>query len=124
MRRTNRGWSQQLGLLAFLLATTAIERSSGADPRIPGPTLLDAGAGVRPWSFTLTPPSIVASAAPARPPEGGQSYWSLPHLRAAALPVSVTLRYLGVAVLGELRPGMSAYIGTSTTALGGLRIRF
>lgn len=40
------------------------------------------------------------------------------------LSLDLSLRYLGLAVHGDHRAGLLPFVGTSTTSLGGLRLRF
>ncbi|MDB4981155.1 MAG: hypothetical protein JWM82_1907 [Myxococcales bacterium] len=71
---------------------------------------------------SLTPPALLRGLAP--PPR----HVTLPDGRAArdpsALSLDLSLSYLRLAVHGDGTPGLSTFLGTSTTALGGFRLRF
>ena len=71
---------------------------------------------------SLTPPALLRGPAP--PPR----HIALPDGPAAratsALSLDLSLSYLRLAVHGDGTPGLSTFLGTSTMALGGFRLRF
>jgi len=74
-------------------------------------------------AIRLTPPALLrALASPAR-------HVALPESRdarrhAGVLSLDLSFSYLRLAVHGDGSPGLSTFLGTSTTSLGGFRLRF
>jgi hypothetical protein len=71
----------------------------------------------------LAPPALLREGAPPA------RHVALPgsdeaRARAAALSLDLSLSYLRLAVHGDHTPGFSTFLGTSTAALGGFRLRF
>jgi hypothetical protein len=71
----------------------------------------------------LTPPALLRGIAPPA------LHVALPESRAArpragALSLDLSFSYLRLAVHGDGAPGVSTFLGTSTTSLGGFRLRF
>jgi hypothetical protein len=71
----------------------------------------------------LAPPALLREGAP---PE---RHVALPgsndaRPRADSLSLDLSLSYLRLAVHGDHTPGLSTFLGTSTAALGGFRLRF
>jgi hypothetical protein len=72
--------------------------------------------------LALTPPTLLRGLVP--PPR----HVELPDDRARretrSLSLDLSLSYLRLAVHGDGTPGLSTFLGTSTTSLGGFRLRF
>jgi hypothetical protein len=89
-----------------------------ADNDAPASAATSAFAALR-----LTPPALLRGIAPpARHVGLPESRAARP--RAVALSLDLSFSYLRLAVHGDGTPGLSTFLGTSTTSLGGLRLRF
>ena len=114
------------GLLAALLLQLFLQGAPYADETPPEatPIFRDAEFGTR-RHLTLNPPWLVWNLVrPALHVEGASSAKDPPSLSIQASPYSLGFRYLRLAVVGEYRPGLLPFIGTSTVSMGGLRLRF
>jgi hypothetical protein len=79
---------------------------------------------VTPWRLVLTPPAL----GPASPSRSSGLDLAARDARPRTHPLQVSLQLsvdvLRLAVHGDYRPGLAPFLGTSFTALGGLRLRF
>ncbi|HVV51557.1 MAG TPA: hypothetical protein VHO06_17945 [Polyangia bacterium] len=107
---------------ALVLAFLSSARARAAERGLPAAMTAAHLAAGAPWSFALRPPTFVGklplptvfsilTPTAAGPPR-------------ETTPLLVSLGYLRLAVTGDDRAGLSPFLGTSTSALGGLRLRF
>ena len=146
-RRSRPGRRDATALLLMLVACASLCRLSFASEVAPPPGAAPLGrprdtaglpyaifSGNRP--LALTPPPLLADPGPAA---GANAPHHLqlgppnptsrgPHVAEPAGPVllslDLSLRYLQLAVHGDYRAGLLPFLGTSTSTLGGLRLRF
>lgn len=107
MRRGRWAWAVLLALLAFedARAEDAPARPDGSFPRL----RLD------PW---LAAPGPGTSAVDLQARHAGTA------LHPLKLSLDASMSYLRLAVHGDGKPGLAPFLGTSTEALGGFRLRF
>ena len=120
-RRGLDSWTGRLGrsLLRPLVATLLLGASRVLAEPIPELPLLPLGLEL----FELTPPTLLAEQ-PAPPPTLLGAMRFGPARSPALLTLDLSIHYLHLAVHGDKRPGLSPFLGTSTSAFAGLRLRF
>jgi hypothetical protein len=146
-RRSRPGRRAATAVLLMLVTCASLSPSSFASEVAPPPgeaTLAKAGSAIAPLyaifrgnqPLALTPPSLLVDPGPAAGPNKlHHLQWAPPNtsprnLRAAEpagpvlLSLDLSLRYLQLAVHGDYRAGLLPFLGTSTTSLAGLRLRF
>jgi len=146
-RRSRPGRRTATAVLLMLVTCLVLSRSSFASEvaRSPGAApLAKTGDTIAPLyaifsgnrPLALTPPSLLVDPGPvAGPNKLHHLQWASPNtsprnLRAAEptgpvlLSLDLSLRYLRLAVHGDYRAGLLPFLGTSTTSLAGLRLRF
>jgi hypothetical protein len=72
--------------------------------------------------LSLTPPTLLRGLVP--PPRHVELPVDRARRETTSLSLDLSLSYLRLAVHGDGTPGLSTFLGTSTTSLGGFRLRF
>jgi hypothetical protein len=102
-------WGCALALYAAGVARA--EEASAPEPEAPPPLQLEA-------------PDLRHAAAPLHAGLDLAARDAAPGLHPLRLSLDLGVTMLRLAVHGDYRPGLAPFLGTSTTSLGGLRLRF
>ena len=108
----------RLLVVRVLLGAAPAAGEAGAEPAAALPLALDFDG-----LFRLTPPALIAER-PAPAPNLVDEIRIGPARHPALLTLDLSVHYLRLAVHGDRRPGLTPFLGTSTAAFAGLRLRF